>query len=143
MKPMIFVNLPVKNLPAAMEFYAAIGFTNNAQFTDETAACMVYSETIMVMLLTHDKFSTFTSKSIADTRSQVQVLNALALESKEKVDQVTEKALKAGGKPEKPVSDYGFMYSTSINDLDGHIWEFFWMDPQHVHEEEKQTNSPQ
>ncbi|WP_439482985.1 VOC family protein [Cyclobacterium plantarum] len=140
MKPMIFVNLPVQDLPAAMEFYAAIGFTNNRQFTDEIAACMVYSETIMVMLLTREKFTTFTSKSIADTHSTVQVLNALALESKEKVDQVTQKALNAGGKAERPSSDYGFMYSTSINDLDGHIWEFFWMDPKHVQEPEKQTN---
>jgi uncharacterized protein len=141
MKPMIFVNLPVKDLPAAMAFYTAIGFTNNPQFTDETAACMVYSETIMVMLLTHEKFTTFTSKSIADTQSQVQVLNALALESKEKVDQLTEKALIAGGKPENPVSDYGFMYSTSINDLDGHIWEFFWMDPNYVPEKENQSST--
>ena len=138
---MIFVNLPVKDLQAAMDFYSAMGFTNNPQFTDETAACMVYSETIMVMLLTHDKFKTFTSKSIADTRSQVQVLNALALESKEKVDQVTERALNAGGNAERPVSDYGFMYSTAINDLDGHVWEFFWMDPNYVHEEESKSST--
>lgn len=138
---MIFVNLPVNNLPAAMEFYTRIGFTNNPQFTDDTAACMVYSETIMVMLLTHEKFKTFTSKSIANTHSQVQVLNALALESKEKVDQVTEKALLAGGKAERPVTDDGFMYSSSLNDPDGHIWEFFWMDPTFVHEQEKESNN--
>jgi len=86
MKPMIFINLPVNDLPAAMEFYTRIGFTNNPHFTDQTAAGMVYSDTISVMLLTREKFQSFTSKSIAVTRNQVQVLNALTLVSKEKVD---------------------------------------------------------
>ncbi|WP_162416635.1 VOC family protein [Cyclobacterium roseum] len=143
MKPMIFINLPVNDLPAAMEFYTRIGFTNNPHFTDQTAAGMVYSDTISVMLLTREKFQSFTSKSIADTRNQVQVLNALALASKEKVDEVTETALQAGGTIERSALDYGFMYCTSVNDLDGHIWEFFWMDPNEVPQEENQSSSSQ
>ncbi|WP_202928084.1 VOC family protein [Cyclobacterium salsum] len=104
---------------------------------------MVYSDTISVMLLTREKFQSFTSKSIADTRNQVQVLNALALASKEKVDEVTETALQAGGTIERSALDYGFMYSTSVNDLDGHIWEFFWMDPSQIPVEESQSGSSQ
>jgi len=132
MKPIIFINLPVADLKASMEFYSTIGFINNPQFTDDTAACMIYSEEIMVMLLTLDKFQSFTSKIIANTHTHVQVLNALALESKEKVDELTARAHNAGATEARPKMDYGFMYGTAINDLDGHIWEFFWMDPNYI-----------
>ena len=138
MKPIIFINLPVKNLKASMEFYSNIGFTNNSKYTDETAACMVFSEEIMVMLLTHEKFKTFTSKTIADTSTQVQVLNALALESREKVDELTEAAYRAGATEARPTTDYGFMYGTAINDPDGHIWEFFWMKREDVEDFENE-----
>lgn len=132
MKPIIFINLPVADLKASMEFYSTLGFVNNPQFTDDTAACMIYSDEIMVMLLTHEKFQTFTTKSIVNTHTHVQVLNALALDSKEKVDELTARALNSGGTEARPKTDYGFMYGTAVNDLDGHIWEFFWMDPNYV-----------
>lgn len=142
MKPIIFINLPVADLKASMEFYTTIGFTNNPQFTDDTAACMVYSEEIMVMLLTHEKFKSFTSKTIANAHTHVQVLNALALESKEKVDELTARAHNAGATEARPKMDYGFMYDSAINDLDGHIWEFFWMDPTYVGDIEGELQNP-
>lgn len=129
MKPKIFVNLPVKDLNKAIAFYTAIGFTQNPRFSDDTAACMVLSEEIFVMLLTHKKFSQFTSKAIADASVTCQVINALSVATKEAVVDVAEKAVKAGGSAAAPDQDHGFMFSKSINDLDGNIWEFFWMDP--------------
>ena len=128
MSKLIFVNLPVADLPAAMAFYEAIGAANNPQFTDETAACMVFSDTIHVMLLTHGKFSQFTPKRIADARETSEVLIALSADSREAVDDITEQALRAGGREAREKQDYGFMYSRSFEDPDGHIWEPFWMD---------------
>ena len=128
MTKLIFVNLPVADLPAAMTFYEAIGATNNPRFTDETAACMVFSDTIHVMLLTHNKFAQFTPKRIADARETSEVLIALSADSRDAVDEVTEKALAAGGREPRERQDYGFMYSRSFEDPDGHIWEPFWMD---------------
>lgn len=132
MNTKIFVNLPVKDLPKAMDFYTQIGFTNNPQFTDETAACMVLSEDIYVMLLTQAKFKDFTPKALADAHQVTEVLNAISFESKDQVNEVTEKAMKAGGKEMRDPQDYGFMFSRSFADLDGHIWEPFWMDPSNV-----------
>ena len=128
MSKLIFVNLPVADLPAARAFYQAIGFTNNPRFTDETAACMVLSDVIHVMLLTHDKFAQFTPKAIADARSTSEVLICISADSRDDVDDITERALAAGGREPRDRQDYGFMYGRSFEDLDGHIWEPMWMD---------------
>ena len=128
MSQMIFVNLPVADLAAAMAFYEAIGARNNPQFTDETAACMVFSDTIHVMLLTHDKFSQFTPKRIADAHQVSEVLICISADSREGVDEITDKALAAGGRESREKQDYGFMYGRSFEDLDSHIWEPMWMD---------------
>ncbi|HRE50204.1 MAG TPA: VOC family protein [Flavitalea sp.] len=128
MSKKIFINLPVRDLQKSMAFYAAIGFTNNPQFTDETAACMVLTEEIYVMLLTHAKFSQFTQKGIGDTAKNASVINSLSVDSKEEVDAMIKKALKAGGKESNEAKDYGFMQQQSFEDLDGHLWEVFYMD---------------
>lgn len=128
MTPMIFVNLPVVNLSAAIMFYQAIGFENNPKFTDDTAACMVWSESIHVMLLTHDKWRQFTQRPIAEI-STSEVMLALSLSSRENVDQITQAAKKSSGIADINVmQDYGFMYARSFTDLDGHVWEAMWMD---------------
>lgn len=128
MSKMIFVNLPVKDLDAAKAFYEAIGSTNNPMFTDETAACMVFSDTIYVMLLTHEKFAQFTSREIADSHRTAQLMIALSAESREGVDQITDAAIAAGGRQHRETQDLGFMYSRAFEDLDGHIWEPMFMD---------------
>ncbi|MGF9758177.1 VOC family protein [Microvirga sp. 0TCS3.31] len=129
MSKLIFVNLPVSDLPRSMAFYAAIGATNNEQFTDHTAACMVFSETIHVMLLTHDKFRQFTPKKIANARETTEVLICMSADSREAVDDVVARADAAGGIIDPgPKQDYGFMYGRSFEDPDGHIWEVMWMD---------------
>ena len=128
----IFVNLPVKDLDKSMAFFKAIGFSFNPQFTDKTAACMVMSEDIYAMLLTHDKIKQFTGKQIADAHKTTEVLTALAVESKAKVNELIDKAIKAGSKEPRQPQDYGFMFGRSFEDPDGHIWEVFWMDPAHV-----------
>ncbi|MGY4573114.1 VOC family protein [Bradyrhizobium pachyrhizi] len=126
---MIFVNLPVSNLVHATAFYEAIGATKNAQFSDHTASCMVISETIHVMLLTHDKFREFTPKKIADTKTTSEVLICLSADSRDAVDGYVTKAKGAGGNADpSPKQDYGFMYGRSFEDPDGHIWEVMWMD---------------
>ena len=125
----IFVNLPVKNLDTAMTFFEALGFTFNAQFTDETAACMVISDDIYAMLLTHKKFKEFTPTAIADTGKTSEVLTCLSAESKDEVNKMVDAALKAGGQKLREPQDYGFMYLRSFQDPDGHIWEIMWMDP--------------
>lgn len=128
MARMIFVNLPVTDLAASMAFYEALGFTNNPQFTDETAACMVWSETINVMLLTHDKWRTFTSRPIPPKTSS-EVLLAISLDSREAVDAMNEAAAAHGGTADiNPKQDLGFMYNRNLSDPDGHVWEAFWMD---------------
>jgi predicted lactoylglutathione lyase len=128
MSKLIFVNLPVADLNAARAFYEAIGATNNPTFTDETAACMVFSDVIHVMLLTHDKFAQFTPKRIADARATSEVLICISADSRAEVDDITDKALAAGGTEPREKQDYGFMYGRSFEDLDGHIWEPMWMD---------------
>ena len=128
MSKLIFVNLPVADLPAARAFYEAIGFTNNPMFTDDSAACMVLTDVIHVMLLTHDKFAQFTPKRIADARETSEVLICISADSREAVDDITDKALAAGGREPREKQDYGFMYGRSFEDLDGHIWEPMWMD---------------
>lgn len=125
----MFVNLPVRDLPAAMKFYKALGFKFNPQFTDETAACMVISEDNYAMLLTHAKFKQFVTKPIADASKKTGMLLAIALDSKADVNKMLTKALKAGGTEPKEKQDHGFMYQRTFEDLDSHIWEPFWMDP--------------
>ena len=125
----IFVNLPVKDLKKSMNFYDALGFKNNPQFTDETAACMVVSEEIYVMILTEPKFKSFTPKAIADATKSSEVLIALSRESRADVDDIVKKAVAAGGSTYAEPKDYGFMYQHGFQDPDGHIFEVIWMDP--------------
>ncbi len=129
MTKMIFVNLPVTDLARSMAFYEALGFTKNPVFSDETAACMVWSEAIYVMLLTHDKWSTFTTRPIPPSTSS-EVMLAISMDSKVEVDAMNDAAAANGGAADiNPVQDHGFMYGRDIADPDGHIWEPFWMDP--------------
>jgi predicted lactoylglutathione lyase len=128
MTRMIFVNLPVADLTVAMNFYSALGFENNPQFTDETAACMVWSEAIHVMLLTHDKWRTFTDRPIPPSSSS-EVMLALSFDSRDAVDAVNAAAAENGGTVDiNPVQDLGFMYNRNLADPDGHVWEMMWMD---------------
>ncbi|MBS0641785.1 MAG: VOC family protein [Acetobacteraceae bacterium] len=130
MAKMIFVNLPVTDLKRSMAFYTAVGAVNNKQFTDETAACMVFSETIHAMLLTHDRWRQFTSKPIVDAHANAQVMLCLSEESRDAVSATVDKAARAGGKADPtPSQDFGFMFGRSFEDPDGHIWEVVWMDP--------------
>jgi len=124
----IFINLPVADLKKAMDFYTKIGFTNNPTFTDETAACMVLSEEIYVMLLTHAKFSEFTPKKIIDAKSSTGVINSISLDSPGEMNTMADAALKAGGTEVNPMKDYGFMQQRSFNDPDGNHWEVIYMD---------------
>ena len=128
----IFVNLPVKDLDTSMTFFKALGFKFNAQFTDETAACMVISDDIYAMLLTHKKFKEFTPKAIADTAKTSEVLTCLSAASRDEVNKMVDAALKAGGQKLLEPQEYGFMYLRSFQDPDGHIWEIIWMDPANV-----------
>lgn len=125
----IFVNLPVQDLKKSMDFFTALGFTFNPQFTDETGACMVISEDIYAMLLTHEKFKQFTPNAVCDAKKSTEVLLALNCESRQEVSALLDKALTAGGKRYAEPKDYGFMYQDGFQDLDGHIWEIFYMDP--------------
>ena len=125
----IFVNLPVKDLNKSKQFFGKLGFSFNPQFTDDTAACMVVSEDIYAMLLTHEKFRQFTTKAIADARQSCEVLICISADSREDVDAMVDKAGSAGGTLDPgPTQDYGFMYGRSFEDPDGHIWEVMWMD---------------
>lgn len=129
MPKMIFVNLPVKDLAAALRFYKAIGCEQNMQFSNEQAAMMVWSEAISFMLLTHEYFGTFTAKRIADAHETCEVLLALSRDSREEVDAITQAAAAAGGKADvRPPQDMGFMYSRAFQDPDGHVFEPVWMD---------------
>ncbi len=130
MSKLIFVNLPVTDLPRSIAFYEAVGARKNPNFSDDTAACMVFSETIHAMLLTHDKFRQFTSKPIVDAKTACEVLICVSEESREAVDAAVETAVAAGGAPDPtPTQDFGVMYGRSYEDPDGHVWEVMWMDP--------------
>ena len=129
MSKKIFVNLPVKNLNQSVDFFTKLGFNFNAQFTDETATSMIVSEDIFVMLLTHDKFKTFTPKAICDATKSTEVLVCLSAESREAVDEMVRKAVAAGGTTYNEPQDHGFMYGHGFQDLDGHIWEIMFMEP--------------
>lgn len=125
---MIFVNLPIRDLQASRRFFAALGFTFNEQFSDDSATCMVVEENIFVMLITHPRFRDFITGEISDATKATEVLTALSAGSREEVDDMLAKALAAGAKPWKPVMDMGFMYGCSFQDLDGHVWEVVYMD---------------
>ena len=125
----IFVNLPVLNLGQSIEFFKGLGYSFNQQFTDDSAACMVISNDIYAMLLTHDKFNEFTNKNIVDAKKNTEVLVCLSAESRNNVDELLDKALAGGASEYREPQDYGFMYGRSFEDLDGHIWEVMWMDP--------------
>jgi predicted lactoylglutathione lyase len=127
-KTKIFVNLHVQDLERSKRFYEKLGFSINPQFSDENAACVVISDQIYVMIITHGFFQQFTPKAISDAHSTTEVLNSLELEDKAAVDRFTETALAAGATEARDVQDLGFMYSRGFNDPDGHIWEVFWMD---------------
>ncbi|WP_077798872.1 VOC family protein [Streptomyces sp. JHA26] len=126
---MIFVNLATNDLDASKKFFTELGYTINAQFSDETAASVVISDTIIAMLLTKEKYAQFTKKEIVDPTKASEVLIALSAESREKVDELVEKAVAAGGSVSGETQDHGFMYGRAFDDLDGHTWEVVWMDP--------------
>lgn len=129
MPRMIFVNLPVRDLRTSRAFLEALGAVNEPRFTDETAAAMTFSDTIHVMLLTHEKFRQFTPRPIADANTGSEVLLCLSADSRESVDATLERAVTAGGTADpSPKQDYGIMYGRSVADPDGHIWEIMWMD---------------
>ena len=130
MSRMIFVNLPVADLQKSRAFLEALGAVNEPRFTDETGACMKLTDSIFVMILTHEKFSQFTPRPIADARAGSEVLLCLSADSRESVDTAVERAVASGGAADpSPKQDYGVMYGRSVADPDGHIWEIMWMDP--------------
>ncbi|OAF08678.1 MULTISPECIES: VOC family protein [Bradyrhizobium] len=129
MPKMIFVSLPVTDLKRATAFYEAVGAVKNPQFSDETASCMVFSETIFAMLVTHDKFRQFTPRPIMDARAASQVLLCLSADSRSEVDDIVGKAVVAGGMPDpSPKEEFSFMYGRSFEDPDGHMWGVTWVD---------------
>lgn len=127
MSTQIFVNLPVADLQASIAFFTRLGFTFNPQFTDDTGTCMIVSDTIFVMLLTHAKFSIFTPKPISDAKAATEVLLCLSRDSREAVDAMVREAVAAGGATYNQPQDHGFMYGHGFSDLDGHIWELIYM----------------
>jgi len=137
----ILVNLPVSDLKKSMAFFANLGFTFNAQFTDETAACMVVSDDIFVMLLTMPKFKSFTPKEICDATKSTEVLVCLTAESRQKVDDLVRQAVTAGGKTHQEPQDHGFMYGHGFHDLDGHIWELVYIEPSAIKQPEARVAS--
>lgn len=124
----IFVNLPVKDLKRSVDFFTKVGFTFNPQFTNDNATSMIIGENIFAMLLVEDYFRTFTNKPIADAKNSTEVINAFSMNSRQEVDDIITKAIEAGGKQYKDNQDYGWMYGRNFEDLDGHQWEFFYMD---------------
>jgi len=128
MAKQVFINLAVKDVQKSMDFYTALGFVNNPQFSDDAGKCMVWSENIFVMILSHEKFASFATKPIADTKSSVAGLFSLSVESVDEVNNIIESGLKAGGTEPNEIRDYGFMQQRTIEDFDGHTWEIFYMD---------------
>ncbi|MFL6408760.1 MAG: VOC family protein [Nitrososphaeraceae archaeon] len=123
-----FVNLPVKDLNKTVEFFTKLGFTFNPQFTSENATCMIVGEDIFVMLLVERFFKTFTKKEICDATKDAEVIIALSAESREKVDQMINKVVEAGGRESREPQDQGWMYGRSFQDIEGHLWEIIHMD---------------
>jgi predicted lactoylglutathione lyase len=129
MATQIFVNLAIKDLSRSVEFFTSLGYTFNPKFSNEKATCMIVSDTIYIMLLTEPFFQTFTKKQIVDAHTAVESIICLSMDSKDAVNQMVDKAVAAGAIIPNPATDYGFMYQHSFADLDGHLWEFMWMDP--------------
>ncbi|MEO6523886.1 MAG: VOC family protein [Mucilaginibacter sp.] len=136
MATQIFVNLPVKNLNRSIEFFTKLGYTFNPKFTDEKATCMIISDTIYIMLLTETFFQTFTEKKIVNAHEAVECAICISCDSKDAVNEMVNKAEAAGATIPNPATDYGFMYQHSFADLDGHHWEFMWMDPNGMPEQQ-------
>jgi predicted lactoylglutathione lyase len=128
MTTQIFVNLPVKDLNETVDFFTKLGFAFNPQFTDENATCMIVNNDIFVMLLVEKFFKTFTKKELCDTTKDTEVIAALSTESREKVDQMINKVIEAGGKEHRKPQDHGWMYGRSFEDINGHLWEVIYMD---------------
>lgn len=128
MSKQIFINLAVKDLQKSMDFYTAMGFTNNPQFSDENGKCMVWCENIFVMIMTHEKFAGFTAKPIADTKTHIAGLFSLSVDSVDEVNRILANGLAAGGTEPNEMRDYGFMQQRTLEDFDGHTWEVFYMD---------------
>jgi uncharacterized protein len=128
----IFVNLPVKNLNQSVDFFTKLGFTFNPQFTDDSSTCMIIGPNIFAMLLSHERFRGFIKQEISDAKKTTEVLIGLALESREAVGAMVQKATAAGGTTYNEPQDHGFMLQHGFQDLDGHIWEVFFMDPSFV-----------
>ncbi|MEO5790233.1 VOC family protein [Gelidibacter sp.] len=128
MNKQIFINLAVSDLEKSMAFYTALGLSNNPQFSDDSGKCMVWSDNIFVMLLTHEKFSSFATKPIADTKANLAALYSLSVDSIKSVNNIMKGGLKAGGIEPTEMKDYGFMQQRTIEDFDGHTWEIFYMD---------------
>jgi len=128
MAKQIFINLAVKDPQKSMDFYTALGFSNNPQFSDESGKCMVWGDNIFVMILSHEKFASFATKPIADTKSHLAGLFSLSVDSLDEVNTILTNGLKAGGIEPHEMRDYGFMQQRSIEDPDGHTWEIFYMD---------------
>ena len=128
MPKQVFINLAVKDVEKSMQFYTALGFTNNPQFSDEAGKCMVWSENIFLMILSHEKFAGFATKPIADTKSNLAALFSLSMDSVDEMNKMMNNGLKAGGTEPHEMRDYGFMQQRSIEDFDGHTWEVFYMD---------------
>ena len=126
---MIFVNLPVSDVAASREFFTELGYTINPQFSTDDCACVVISDTIVAMLLSRQRYADFTKKEIADATRTSEVLLCLSAESREKVDELVDAAIAAGGSGTGEAQDQGFMYGRAFDDLDGHTWEVMWMDP--------------
>jgi len=130
MAKMLFLNLPVKNLDASKKFYGALGATQNPNFSDDKAACMVFSDTIYVMLLTHARYADFTKRPIGDAKKDSYALICLSADSKDDVNAIVTRGAGAGGQADpNPVQDYGFMFNRTVEDPDGNVWEIMWMDP--------------
>jgi predicted lactoylglutathione lyase len=129
MAKQIYLNLPVKDLKRSVDFFTALGFSFNPDYTDENATCMIINDDAFVMLLVEDFFKTFTSRAVADATRSTEAIVAFSVDNKEAVDDTVRKAISAGGRPSQEVQDYGFMYSHSFQDPDGHLWEVLWTDP--------------
>lgn len=132
MATQLFLNLPVKDLKRSVEFFTKLGYTFNAQFTDENATCMIISENIMVMLLVQPYFKSFIQKEVTDSSKSNEAIMALSANSREEVDALVAKAMAAGAGKHNDPQDHGFMYGHGFEDLDGHLWEVFWMNPNHI-----------
>ena len=124
----MFLNLPVKNLDKTIKFFTKLVFTFNPQFTDKNATCMIVGENIFVMLLVESFFQTFTKKQVIDSHKQVEALVGLSVENRKKVDDLLTLAIQAGGSEAREPQDHGWMYGRAFHDLDGHLWEIFYMD---------------